>query len=106
MRVTIAGSNGAASVPAGIVFGLRAAGRSPVPPASNRPTWRWSSLAWGLGGAAVLCLPPFWHRLGHNGVLGSTHQFTIWAAVVTLVALAEEILLRGQPVRGRRSIPR
>ena len=51
----------------------------------------------GLGSrrGRVLCLPPFWHRLGHNGVLGSAHQFTIWAAVVTLVALAEEVLLRG-----------
>ena len=94
VRVTIAASNGAASVPAGIVFGLVLVAVA-LAGGVGRPTFCWSSLAWGLGGAAVLCLPPFWHRLGHDGVMGSTHQFTLWAAVVTLVALAEEILLRG-----------
>lgn len=94
IRVTIAGSDGARSVPAGIAFGLILlviAGAGGL----ERPTWRWSSLAWGLGGAVVLCLLPFWHRLGHEGVTGPAHQFTGWAVVVTLVAVAEEVLLRG-----------
>jgi membrane protease YdiL (CAAX protease family) len=94
IRVRVAGSDGARSVPAGIVFGLilfaiAAAG------GLERPTWRWSSLAWGMGGAAALCLAPFWRRLGHDGVSGAAHQFTVWAVVVTMVAVAEEVLLRG-----------
>ena len=94
MRVTIAGNDGARSVPAGLVFGLvllAIAGAGGL----DRPTWRWSGLGWGLGGAGVLCLPPLWHHLGHDAVIGTAHQLTVWAAVVTLVAVAEEVLLRG-----------
>lgn len=53
------------------------------------------TVLWGLGGAAVLCAVPLWHRLQVSGLDVAPHRFAVWAAVVILVALAEELLLRG-----------
>ncbi len=92
VRVTIAGADGARSVPAGVVFGLVLLTLAAVA-GFQRPSWRWPAWAWGVGGGAVLCLGPVWHHLHHTGTGGGA--FTLWAAVVTLVAVSEEVLLRG-----------
>lgn len=47
----------------------------------------------GLAGAAVLCLPAVLSRTGPDSA--AADGFLVWAAVVTLVAAAEEALLRG-----------
>jgi membrane protease YdiL (CAAX protease family) len=95
VRVVVAGDDGARSVPAGVVFGLVLLGLAAVagfaPPSRRRPAW--PVYAWGLAGGAVLCLVPLWHRLHHTGTGGG--GFALWASVVTLVAVAEELLLRG-----------
>lgn len=93
-RARIAGVAGAASVPAGITFGallvvLVAALGVDLP----RPAAR--TVAVGVVGAAVLCVPVALHRLGHAGVVADQGKLPLWAAGVTFVALAEEALLRG-----------
>ena len=93
VRVLIAGDAGARSVAAGASFGVALSVLSGVVGLA-RPTLRWPTLAWGAGGAIALSLPPLWHRVGHEGAAPG-HGFATWAAVVTLVAVAEEVLLRG-----------
>jgi membrane protease YdiL (CAAX protease family) len=92
VRVVIAGGDGARSVPAGVVFGLVLLALAAVA-GFARPSWRWPAWGWGVGGGVVVCLVPLWHRLHQTGSGGGA--FTLWAAVVTLVAVAEELLLRG-----------
>ena len=95
LRVRVAGPAGAASVPAGLTFGIAlaavalAAGvRIPRPTAGQ--------VAAGLAGAAVLCAPVVAHRLAAGpGAVNPPGAFPVWAAGVTLVAVAEELLLRG-----------
>lgn len=94
LRVVVAGADGVHSVPGGLMFGaalmlLTAALGFRLP----KPAW--SQLAWGVGGAAVLCLPPLLHRLDSDGVLAPPGVWPTWAAMVTLVAVAEELFLRG-----------
>jgi membrane protease YdiL (CAAX protease family) len=95
LRVRIAGMAGPASVPAGLVVGaallaLAAALGVRVPRLSV------AQVATGVGGAAVLCVPIVAHRIaaGH-GALTPVSGFPPWALGVTLVAVAEEALLRG-----------
>ena len=92
VRVAVAGSAGARSVPAGLSFGLILLLLASVAgferPDHRRPAW-----TWGLGGAVVLCAVPLWHRLHQTGSGGGV--FPVWAGVVALVAVAEELLLRG-----------
>jgi membrane protease YdiL (CAAX protease family) len=94
LRVAVAGPAGARSVTAGLVFGAClvlvavSAGFRP-----GRPTLR--PVLVGIAGAAVLCLPPLVHRVSAGGAVLPTGQFPAWAAVVALVAVAEEVLLRG-----------
>jgi membrane protease YdiL (CAAX protease family) len=93
LRVRVAGAAGAHSVPAGVVFGaalLALAAALGFP----RPKLGWRQLCWGVGGAAVLCLPPLAHHLTHPGSAAPAGLLPGWAAVVTLVAVAEELLLR------------
>lgn len=92
VRVGVAGAAGARSVPAGVSFGLVLLGLAATV-GFARPDHRWPAWAWGLGGGVVLCVAPLWHRLHHTGSSGA--GFPVWAAVVTLVAVAEEVLLRG-----------
>lgn len=92
-RVVVAGSDGVHSIPGGLAFGaalllLTAA------LGFRRPKPAWSQLAWGGGGAAVLCLPPLLNRLGGDDVLAPPGVWPTWAAMVTLVAIAEELFLR------------
>jgi membrane protease YdiL (CAAX protease family) len=95
LRVRLAGPAGAASVPAGFTFGVALAGlalaagvRIPKPTADQ--------IAAGLAAAAVLCAPVVAHRIAAGpGVVIPPGAFPLWAAGVTLVAVAEELLLRG-----------
>jgi membrane protease YdiL (CAAX protease family) len=94
LRVRVAGVEGAHCVPAGVVFGVAVLALA-VACRLRRPALGWRQLAWGLGGAVVLCLPPLAHHLVHPGVTAPAGLLPRWAAVVTLVAVAEEALLRG-----------
>jgi membrane protease YdiL (CAAX protease family) len=71
---------------AALLLAMAVAARTavPLPP---------SALGWGVLGVVVLCLPVALLRLGqplHDGV-----GFGGWAAVVAVVAAAEEVFLRG-----------
>jgi membrane protease YdiL (CAAX protease family) len=94
VRVVVAGADGSRSVTAGVVFGLVLLGLAGAV-GLRRPSWHRSGWFWGLGGAIVLCLPPIAHRLGRDGIAGTGHQLAVWATVVTVVAVAEEVFLRG-----------
>jgi membrane protease YdiL (CAAX protease family) len=91
IRVLIGGVGVAQSAPAGMTFGvcllalaLAAGVRVPV---SRR------AVGTGVLGALVLCLPVI---AGHGDrPLQNAHGFLPWAAVVTFVAVAEEVFLRG-----------
>ena len=93
LRVRVAGAAGAHSVPAGVVFGVALLGLA-VAVGFARPALCWRQLCWGVGGAMVLCLPPLAHHLTYPGAVAPAGQLPAWAAVVTLVAIAEELLLR------------
>jgi len=109
LRVEVAGNTGSASAPAGVLFGAVLLGVALIGgwrPA--RPSWR--TVAAGAGGALVLLAVPLAMRIAAPPVfrLGSpAGGFPLWAAVVTLVAVAEEVLLRGalMGVLRRRTTP-
>jgi membrane protease YdiL (CAAX protease family) len=94
MRLAVADVAGVQSVAAGVVFGVALVLVS-LAVGVRVPRLRWSQLAWGVGGAALLCLPPLLHRLGEAGVVTPDGMLPRWAAVVGLVAVGEELLLRG-----------
>jgi membrane protease YdiL (CAAX protease family) len=84
----VAGSLTAGLVFAGCLLALSAAAGVRL----ERPSM--SHAMTGVAGAAVLCLPAAVSRLaGPEHVTGS--GFLLWAVVVTVVAAAEEVLLRG-----------
>ena len=90
LRVLVGGVGVAQSATAGLVFAVvllafaAAAGtRIPVSP---------RAVALGLAGAVLLCVPVL---LTWSGPLHDTRGFARWAAVVTVVAVAEEVFLRG-----------
>ena len=95
VRLGLAGTAGARSLPAGIAFGALltvfalAAGTR-----LTRPRVR--DIGIGAAAAAFIALPALRLHLSaaHGGAL-DPHQLPAWAAVVTLVACAEELLLRG-----------
>lgn len=94
VRVAVGGLDVAGSAPAGLAFaacltGLAVAAGGVV----RRPPAR--AVVAGLAGAAVLCLPPLLERLATGQAHRPAGSFTAWALVVTVVALAEEALLRG-----------
>jgi membrane protease YdiL (CAAX protease family) len=96
LRLAIAGDVGAHSVPAGIVFGGALLSLAVV------AGWRVgrvraAGIVFGLLGGAVLVLLPLVAR-SHAGlppVSSPGGELATWATVVTLVAVAEEIVLRG-----------
>jgi membrane protease YdiL (CAAX protease family) len=94
LRLRVAGAAGARSVPAGVVFGFALLALSAACGRWHRPTVGWRQLSWGVGGAAGLCAPPLVHHLAHPGWVAPAGLLPGWAAVVTLVAVAEEVLLR------------
>jgi hypothetical protein len=93
LRVVLGGAQVAQSAPAGLLFA--AALLVLTWAAGVRLSSSGRALAVGLAGAAVLCLPAGIARLA----AGSAHQpagsFVRWALVVTIVACAEELFLRG-----------
>ena len=100
IRVRIAGPAGPASVPAGLSFGLALMLLAAV--LGERPSaWRGSggAAAVGLAGAAVLCAPVIVRHLAEPGYTAPAGLAVTWAAGVTLVAIAEEALLRGAVYR-------
>lgn len=94
LRVETAGIDGVQSIPAGVVFGAALLALS-LGMGLQRPRWTWPALAWGVAGAAVLCVPPSLARLDSAGVTAPDGVLPVWAAVVTWVAITEELLLRG-----------
>jgi membrane protease YdiL (CAAX protease family) len=89
LRVAVGGASVARSGSAGLVFAgalfvLTLAAGVPA-----RPDLR--SVGWGVAGAVVLCVPPLLLAGGHR----PGGAFLPWAAIVTVVAVAEEAFLRG-----------
>lgn len=96
LRLALSAGTGPTSRVGGSVFAAALIGLSLAGGLSLR--WpRWSSLAAGVGGAAVLCLGPVIARLGGGLVpLGpAAAEWAPWAATVVLIAVAEEAVLRG-----------
>lgn len=89
LRVAIGGVAVADSVAAGLAFAAVLALLTFAAGTNCRLDRR--SVAWGLGGAAVLLLPAL--LLAHPAPREGT--FLPWALVVTVVATAEEAFLRG-----------
>jgi membrane protease YdiL (CAAX protease family) len=95
LRVGLAGPAGVRSAPAGLAFSFALValalhagrGRAPGPPSA--------ALRWGLAGGAVLCLVPLVVHLRTPGGPLPVADVPVWAGVVTAVAVAEEVLLRG-----------
>lgn len=108
LRVAVSGADGAGSLRAGLVFaavvGMLALALR-VKPVVVR--WSWKSVAYGVAGAVVLCVPAAVRHVD-GGVAVSAHGYARWAFVVVLVAVAEECLLRGSlftAVRDRAGLP-
>jgi membrane protease YdiL (CAAX protease family) len=100
VRVAVAGSAGVGSVSAGFVFGALVLGLAVLPVLAGvrgalAPGPVRAQLVIGLAGAAVLCVVPLAVHLRTPGGALPLSQLPVWAAVVTLVAVAEEVLLRG-----------
>jgi membrane protease YdiL (CAAX protease family) len=91
VRLLIGGPGPARSPAAGLVFAALllafAAAAATRVPVSMR------AVGAGLAGGLLLCLPVVVSRIGLP--LHSADGFASWAAVVTIVATAEEIFLRG-----------
>jgi membrane protease YdiL (CAAX protease family) len=97
-RVAVAGPSGVRSLPAGLVFagllGLVAAGTA-APLIRRSATSLPRQIGVGLVGAAVLCLPAALRHADGAVATLPLHGYLPWALGVTLVAIAEEALLRG-----------
>jgi membrane protease YdiL (CAAX protease family) len=92
--VSVAGPAGAGSPLAGVVFGTALVVLALVS-GLVKPELSWRQLAWGAGLAAVLCAVPLGRRLADGGVAEPSGLLPLWAVVVSYVAVAEELLLRG-----------
>ena len=96
VRVLVGGLEVARSVPAGLAFGICLlalcwAARCPV-----RVSRR--AVLIGFGGGLFLCLPALSGALAGSALLGGhrpSGSFLGWALVVSFVAVAEELFLRG-----------
>jgi membrane protease YdiL (CAAX protease family) len=97
VRVALAGSAGARSVSAGLVFGALVLGLAMLPGVRGAlaPGPARTQLVIGLAGSAVLCAVPLTVHVRTPGGTLPLGQLPVWAAVVTVVAVAEEVLLRG-----------
>lgn len=93
LRVAAGGGDVARSLPAGLLFAgcllvLAAAAGTRVP-VSRR------ALLVGLAGTALVCAPVGLQHLLTARPVHGTEGFAAWAAVVVVVATAEEVFLRG-----------
>jgi membrane protease YdiL (CAAX protease family) len=93
LRVQVAGVAASQSVRGGLVFAITLCVLA-LCMGFTRPSLGRSALGFGLAGAAVLCLPPILHKLITTSGLPSAPTVG-WVSVVSLVAIAEELLLRG-----------
>jgi len=96
LRLVVAGAAGASSERGAALFAvvlLAVAARAGWRPGRLRP----AGLAWGLVGAVGLVVGPVVLHLAvpRQQLHVSGHGFVVWAVVVTAVAVAEEVLLRG-----------
>jgi membrane protease YdiL (CAAX protease family) len=92
LRVAIGGSAVAASAPAALIFAAALTVLTCLAGTSFRIDRR--AIAWGVGGAVVLVLPPLALHLTRP-VHPPAGTFVHWAIIVTVVATAEEAFLRG-----------
>jgi membrane protease YdiL (CAAX protease family) len=113
VRTEVAGTTGAPSIPAGVVFAVIVAALAAVTrdpsrfwyrPARNRgDSWsldtRSGVLVAGVVGAVVLCVPAALRHLTGEITTVSGHGYALWAVGVVAVASAEEALLRGSLYR-------
>jgi membrane protease YdiL (CAAX protease family) len=97
VRVALAGPAGVRSVAAGLVFGALVLGLAVLsgPRGALAPGPVRAQLVLGLAGSAVLCAVPLAVHLRTPGGPLPPAQLPVWAAVVAVVAVAEEVLLRG-----------
>jgi len=98
--MAVAGSVGARSITAGLVFGavVGALALATASRATPVRTDRWAVarlLGLGVLGGAVLCVPALVRHSLHAGPVLPLEQYGPWAAGVVVVAVAEESLLRG-----------
>lgn len=93
LRVAVGGVGVAKSYPAGLVFAASLVVLALA--AGTRVPLGWRPLGTGLIGAAIVCAPVALGRLASLAPLHDTHGFASWLAVVTVVASAEELFLRG-----------
>ena len=90
-RVAVGGPGPGRSPAAGLLFAglllaMAVAGRTRIPLSAR-------AIGWGLAGAVLLCAPV---AIGQIGLpLHDTTGFAPWAVVVVVVAVAEEVFLRG-----------
>jgi membrane protease YdiL (CAAX protease family) len=93
LRVQVAGVAGSQSRLGGLVFGIALcvlAGGIGV----TRPSLSVRAVGLGVAGTAVLCLPSLVAKLAAGSGVPAAPDLA-WAGVVSLVAVAEELLLRG-----------
>lgn len=90
LRSVVSGAEGVYSAPGGLLFAVLLL--AAVIGARTRVSISSRALIVGLLGAVVLCLPVL---LTWTPRLVPTDGFTAWALVVTAVAVAEEVFLRG-----------
>jgi membrane protease YdiL (CAAX protease family) len=101
VRVALAGPAGARSASAGLAFAallcavISAGAVVPGARAVLAPGPIRRQLAAGLAGAAVLCAVPLTVHLRTPGGPLPAGELPLWVSVVTAVAVAEEVLLRG-----------
>jgi hypothetical protein len=113
VRAEVAGTTGAPSIPAGVVFAVIVAALAAITrdpsrfwyrPARNRGDF-WSVdtksgvVVAGVVGAVVLCVPAALRHFAGESTIVSGHGYALWAAGVVAVASAEEALLRGSLYR-------
>ena len=93
LRLLVGGEDVARSQRAGLVFA--AALLALVAGARTRVPLSWRAVTIGLGGLVLVCLPVLLHTALTLKPLRGTEGFATWALAVTVVATAEELLLRG-----------
>jgi membrane protease YdiL (CAAX protease family) len=93
LRVQVAGMAGSQSVLGGLVFGIALCVLAGCVGLA-RPSLGLPVVGIGVAGAAVLCLPPLISKLAAGSAV-PTAPGLAWVGVVSLVAVAEEMLLRG-----------
>jgi membrane protease YdiL (CAAX protease family) len=99
VRMAVAGTSGAASLPAGVVFAALVAAVAALTRdgALSRP--RVGPVVVGGAGALVLCVPAALRHAADGAASWSASGYLPWAVVVVAVASAEEALLRGSLYR-------